>query len=154
MTQWTSDPRLVAHLNDLIHLDFDAIEAYEAAIVRLSEIPDKTQMVRFLADRQRHVVDLSSLVRELGGVAVTRSNFKRVLTKGRVVIAALIGDRTVLEAMRSNEEATVKTYRKAVTEPGLPTLVREILERNLADGQRHLAWVNDRLSVALPATQR
>ncbi len=48
--------------------------------------------------------------------------------------------------MKSNEESSTKTYRKASGEEGLPSHVRTILERNFADEQRHLAWIEGRLS--------
>jgi uncharacterized protein (TIGR02284 family) len=147
MAELMLDPKkTIGHLNSLIELDFDAIEAYEAAIARLTEFDDKTQMQRFLADHRRHVVDLTALVRDFGGTAATHADFKQVLTKGKVVLGGLSGNRAVLEAMKSNEETTTKTYQKASREPGLPARVRDVLERNFGDEERHLAWIEQRLS--------
>src|SRR5580704_15096548 len=89
--------QVIKHLNALIELDFDAIEAYQAAIERLSEPTERMQLHRFLADHTRHVVDLSALVVELGGQPATKADFKKLLTKGKVVVAGLVGDRAVLE---------------------------------------------------------
>lgn len=140
------DTQLIEHLNRLIELDLDAIEAYEAAIARLSDPSDKAQLERFLEDHRRHTVELGSVVQELGGTAVTRPDFKRVLAKGKVVLGGLVGDRAVLTAMKSNEDTTTKTYEKATREAGVPIRVRTILERNLADEQRHLGWIEQRLA--------
>jgi len=41
-TSVTSDQKIIRQLNDLIELDFDAIEAYAAAIARLSDPEDKS----------------------------------------------------------------------------------------------------------------
>ncbi len=82
----------------------------------------------------------------LGGKAVAKADFKRILTKGKVVLGGLMGDRAVLEAMKSNEEVTTKTYRKSVGEAGMPAHVREALDRNFADEQRHLSWLEQRLA--------
>ena len=155
MAEMTIAPeKIVKHLNALIELDFDAIQAYEAAIARLTDATAKTQLQAFMADHSRHVVDLAPLVSELGGQPATKGDFKQVLTKGRVVIAGLVGDHAVLEAMKSNEETTTRTYKKASSEPGLPGRVRAVLERNFADEQRHLAWIEDRLRSTAQAAAR
>jgi uncharacterized protein DUF2383 len=124
----------------------DAIEAYEAAILRLSDAGDKAELGRFMADHRRHVTELTPLVLEIGGKAATSPDFKRVLTKGKVLVMAIAGDSGVLEAMRSNEETTTKVYDKARNHPDLPMEARTIMERNFADEQRHLAWLQQRLS--------
>lgn len=142
MTETTkSAEQVVKHLNSLIELDCDAIEAYEAAIARLQNAQDKAKLREFMGDHQRHVADLSPMVMDLGGKPAQKADFKKVLTKGKVVLAALVGDRAILEAMRSNELATTKTYGVALTEPDLPGHVRTALERNFAHEQRHLAWI-------------
>ena len=103
-----------------------------------------------MADHRRHVVDLTPLVADYGGQAVTEADFKEVLTKGRVVIAALVGDRAVLEAMKTNEDAANAAYDKATREPGISTRVRTVLMRNLADERRHRAWIEQRIIVMTP----
>ena len=149
MAEMTADPtQIIKHINALIALDFDAIEAYEAAIARLTETTDKMQLERFLADHRRHVIDLTPFVEELGGAAATQADFKQVLTKGKVVLGGLMGDRAVLEAMKSNEDTTSKTYQKATREPGMPRRVRDVIERNSLDEQRHFAWFEARLATA------
>jgi uncharacterized protein (TIGR02284 family) len=148
----TNSTSIVKQLNALIALDFDAIEAYEAAIARLKEQNDKAQLTRFLGDHQRHVVDLVPLVQDFGGEPTTKADFKQVLTKGKVVLAGLAGDHAILEAMKSNEETTTRTYRSAIEEPGLPLQARTTLERNFSDEQRHLAWLEQRLSTASRGT--
>jgi uncharacterized protein (TIGR02284 family) len=150
MAEMMLPKRTVTLLNDLIHIDYDAIAAYKAAIARLHQASDKEQLGRFLADHRRHVVDLTPLVVENGGQAVTEADFKEVLTKGRVVIAGLMGDRAILEAMKSNEDDTNAAYGKATVEPGITTRVRQVLARNLADERRHRAWIEQRIVVTSP----
>jgi uncharacterized protein (TIGR02284 family) len=138
---------LARHLNDLIELDLDAIEAYEAAIARLSDPADKVQLGRFLEDHHRHAVDLSPLVQEAGASPATAPDFRRVLTKGKVVLMGLAGDIGVLEAMKSNEETTTKTYERASRDAGLPLQAKAIVDRNYADEQRHLSWIEQRIDL-------
>ncbi len=144
--------QIVKHLNALIALDYDAIEAYKAAIDRMHSVMDQDQLRSFLADHRRHVSDLTPLVAEVHGTPVTEADFKKILIKGKVVLGGVIGDRAVLEAMESNEETTTKTYQKASTDPGLPTRIRTMLEGHLADERRHLAWLQQRIATMTMAS--
>ena len=82
-TKIGSEKDTVSLLNDLIALDYDAIEAYEAAIARLSEQRDKDQLRQFMADHQRHTANLGDFVFKYGAQPVHQGDFKRVLTKGK-----------------------------------------------------------------------
>jgi uncharacterized protein (TIGR02284 family) len=144
----TNASHLIEQLNSLIALDFDAIEAYEAAIVRLNDAKDKVQVTRFVGDHHRHLMDLVPLVREFGGEPTTKADFKRVLTNGKVVLTGMAAERAVLGAMKSNEATTTRTYRNAIDDDDSPARMRAILERNFADEQRHLAWIEQRLAFA------
>jgi uncharacterized protein (TIGR02284 family) len=137
-TQYTHD------LNKLIELDLDAIEAYEAAIARLADPADRAQLQQFEEDHRRHVADLTALVQEAGGNPATSPDFKRVLTKGKVVVMGIAGDTGVLDAMKSNEETTTRAYDRARQSVDLPLQARAVIERNFSDEQRHLAWIERR----------
>lgn len=141
-----SEGKLTHQLNELIELDLDAIEAYEAAISRLSDAADCTQLESFMVDHKRHVADSSLLVQENGGVPASTPDFKRMLIKGKVVLLGIAGDTGVLQAMKSNEETTNRVYDKAVQHPDLPAAARPVLERNFLDEQKHLDWIEQRLA--------
>ncbi len=149
MTEMATMPgnrgKVVNLLNDLIQLDYDAIEAYSAATARLSEVGDKNQLTEFMDDHRRHTQDLAVLVRNLGGAPAGGADFKQVLTRGKVMIGALAGDDAILRAMKSNEETTLRAYEKALRAEGLAPGVREVLDRNLGDERRHRAWIEARL---------
>jgi len=144
-TMVRSEKDIVSLLNDLIALDYDAIEAYDAAIARLGESGDRDQLQRFLGDHLRHTVELAEHVAKYGYQPVTQGDIKRVLTKGKVVLAGLSGDSAVLGAMKSNEDDTNTAYERAVNQQGLPDGVRSVLTRNLADERRHRGWLEQRL---------
>ena len=153
MAEMIDAKKTVALLNALIHLDFDAVAAYEAAIDRLHLVDDKDQLGRFMADHRRHIVELTAIVAQNDGQPVSAADYKEVLTKGRVVIAGLMGERAVLEAMKSNEDATNAAYEKATREPTITSRVRVVLERNLNDERRHRTWIEQRLVTMQPATR-
>lgn len=147
-TMTGTETTLIGLLNDLIQLDFDAIEAYKAAIGRVDNLSDRSQLASFLEDHQRHIQDLTPLVLELRGEPAQEGDIKQVLTKGKVVIGGLLGDRMVLEAMKTNEGDTNTAYERAASRTDVPAHMRAVLAKNLADERRHRDWIVQRLAEA------
>lgn len=139
--------KLVDAIEALVELDYDAIEAYKAAIARLDDAEDKKQLRSFLADHERHVTELGPIVAQLGGVAAKGPDLKKWLTKGKVVIMGLAGSNAVLLAMKSNEDDTNTAYERVVGRGDLTPTIRAVCEKNLADERRHRAWIESRLAV-------
>ena len=140
MTEMNSED-LIKKLNNLIELDYDAIAAYKAAIERLDDMQFKQQLAAFMEDHQNHITALSESVRLEGGNPADGGDLKQILTKGKVVIAELGGDKAILKAMKMNEEVTNKSYEEMVNEP-FPGTIKLILQNGLADERRHRAWLN------------
>ena len=140
-----SAEQIVNQLNSLLAIDCDAIETYGAAIDRLHAVPDQDQIRTFMAHHRRHVLEIAPLVREFHGQPVTDADFRRFVTKGKIVLGGVIGDRAVLQAVRHNEETAASAYHKASVEPGIPSRVRAVLERTLRDERDHLGWLQGRL---------
>jgi uncharacterized protein (TIGR02284 family) len=139
---------LVDLLNNLIELDYDAIEAYKAAIARMEDVGDKSTLAGFLQDHERHVSDLTGLVERMGSPAKKEGDLLQILTKGKVLIGGLVGDRVVLAAMKTNEDDTNSAYERAIAHPNLTDEVRMVLEKNLADERRHREWIEKRIGEA------
>jgi uncharacterized protein (TIGR02284 family) len=138
-----------ALLSNLVALDFDAIEAYEAAINRLEDETSKRELAVFKGDHERHVRVLSPHVSRLGGKPPTSGDFKRFLTQGKVVIGSIIGDEGILKAMKSNEDTTNQNYEdavKAAQSGGQSATLIQDLKKNLDDERRHRAWIESRLT--------
>lgn len=136
----TDTKQIISELSDLIELDYDAIAAYQAAIERLDDASYKQKFTEFLADHERHVEELGTAVREAGGNPPTKGDAMEILTKGKVVLAGLIGDETILKAMRINEGVTNTKYETAA-DTGYPENIQELLTRGLADERRHKEWL-------------
>jgi uncharacterized protein (TIGR02284 family) len=145
---------LVAALGGLVELDYDAIEAYKAAIERIDDESDKAQLRTFLEDHRRHVADLTPIITRLGGTPSTGPDVKQWLTKGKVVILGLAGDNAVLLAMKTNEEDTNTAYERMLRRDDVPTDVRPVLENNYRDEVRHKAWIEARLEAREPLGAR
>lgn len=130
-----------ALVHDLIELDYDAIRAYEAAVERLEDESFKEKMREFLMDHRRHVEELSTLLQGLGEEIPDGPDSKQYLTKGKVIIADLFGDKVILMAMKTNEEDTNTAYERALEHEDLPEYARDTIARGLADERRHRAWL-------------
>jgi uncharacterized protein (TIGR02284 family) len=143
--------KLVDALDALLELDYDAIEAYDAAIARLKDASDKAQLGAFMADHERHVAELTALVEGLGRRASKGPDLKRWLTKGKVVILGLAGDHAILLAMKTNEDDTNTAYERVAGRDDLSSEIRAVVARNLDDERRHRAWIEARLGAGEPA---
>ncbi len=131
-------------MNDQIHLDRDAIVAYDEAIDACEMADIKAQLAEFRADHERHVVELTSMVELYGGVPPMKRDVKGFLIEGFTKLMSH-GDRSALLSMRVNEELTNRSYEAALHHD-LPIDVRTLLSRNLDDERRHLAWIKDAIA--------
>ncbi|HSN98067.1 MAG TPA: DUF2383 domain-containing protein [Candidatus Nanopelagicales bacterium] len=148
MSSFGGEKTVIDLLNELIELDYDAIEAYQAAVGRVLESRDRGRIAAFLEEHRRHVQELSSLVRQLGGEPPGGGDLKQILARGKVAIGALFGDRLVLEAMKMNEAESKALHEHIAARADVGEPVKEVLLRHLADERRHHDWIVDRLDAA------
>lgn len=133
---------LLAELNDLLQLDHDAVGAYTIAIDALHDPTLREDLIRFRGDHERHIQDLSTLIRSLGGEPVMMPHVPTGIFKTAVQAAgAAGGDREILLAFKSNEGQVRDKYRRAV-EGDHPPEVTILLRRNADDEETHYAWVS------------
>jgi len=132
-------------LIELTELEYDAVEAYQAAIDRLDN-PEYARSLRsFRDDHERHTRELKPFVRELGGTPAEEAGAKSLLTSGKVMIASLAGDEAILRAMLSNEEDTNTAYERATRHDDLSSAMQRVLQSNLQDERRHRDWIKTTL---------
>lgn len=150
-TTFDSDARKAAIeiMNDLIQLDFDAIQAYKQAIEKCKDVTARADLIAFQADHERHITDLSQAVRMLGGEPAGRGrDLKGVLLEGLTALRSVSGTLGALRAMKMNEKLTNRAYERTL-EAKLPGSARDVVLRNRDDERRHLASIEmhiDRLS--------
>lgn len=125
---------------DLVLLDLDAAEAYESAIKRLANEDYRAKLEEFREDHLRHAREVGAVLNEMGHPPPGAGDIKQIVTKGKVVIGSMLGDRGILEAMRSNEDDTVTAYDRAVAFDA-PPAIHGLFKRNQADEHRHRAWI-------------
>lgn len=136
-----TEARLVAALNDLLQLDNDALQAYTLALKGLKSPEHRETLARFRGDHERHVQNLSELVRAHGGIPIQLSHIPTGPMKLAVQAAGNAGgDREVLLAFKANEGQVRDKYQRLADESHSPD-VAEVLNRNAADEERHYTWV-------------
>lgn len=128
-------------LQELLELDYDAIEAYETAVNKLEESKFKAKLNDFKMDHQRHVAEISALLRNHHEEVPNGPSAKQWLTKGKVVIGGIIGDRAILGAMLTNEEDTNTAYARMISHPRIWNDAVTILQNGLQDEKRHKQWL-------------
>ncbi|HEY0833936.1 MAG TPA: ferritin-like domain-containing protein [Azospirillum sp.] len=131
---------LIAELIDLLQLEYDALPVYTLAISAVGRSEVRDALASFRDDHQRHIRDLSALLRDLGGMRVPLPHLPTGLLKLGVQAAALPGgDRAILLAFKSNEWQSKAKYARHAARPHPPE-VADVLRRNAGDEARHYAW--------------
>lgn len=128
------------HLNKLIQLDYDAAGTYREAIGHIDEASARIDLESFLNDHERHVMELSRVIRDLGGLPIeVHRDFKGVVLEGMTRLRSR-GTLGALRAMRMNERLTNRTYDKAL-DVFMPPIGQAIVLENFKDERRHLAAI-------------
>jgi len=134
-------------VKNLIELDFDAVEAYETALNKMENNTYKKYLQGFKEDHERHIKELSALLTKHNEEPPHGpSSVKHWLTKGKVVMAEILGDDLILRALRSNEIDTLTAYRRMDERVDRWPDSESILHRGLEDEKRHNAWLEKQLS--------
>lgn len=136
-------------LGDILKLDVDAVQAYNEAIEKIENQSVRAQLSTYRDDHQRHVTDLTQAIRTLGKEPPSATqDIKGKLIEGMTSLRSSLGDDQALKAMRQNEQITNNTYEDAASKSWTAD-VAPIIERGLADERRHLAWIEQQLSVGV-----
>lgn len=146
---------LAKRLGDLMHVDIDAVEAYNEAIERVTAQELKSRLSAFRDDHQRHISELTEAIMDMGHRPPERkTDMKGKLIEGMTALRSSMGDEQALKAMRQNEMVTNHAYEDALEDHTYPGAVQRILQAGLEDERRHLQWVEQQLSVTVGAQER
>lgn len=140
-----SNAALVADLNDVLRLDHDAVQAYTLAIGRLRDAEYRETVQRFREDHERHIDELTRLVRAQGGAPAELPHLPTGPFKLAVQAAgALGGDTGLILAFKANERQSRDKYR-AAAQKAYPPEVAAVLRRGAADEATHYSWALETL---------
>jgi uncharacterized protein (TIGR02284 family) len=131
---------VIEKLQDLVHLDYDAAQAYDHAIAKVDILTVRSELSVFKQDHERHITDLTRLIKALGGAPKVARDVKGYLIEGMTALQSALGTKMALKAMRTNEKLTNKVYEETLEAP-LPANVRAVVERNRDDERLHLDYI-------------
>jgi len=127
-------------LNKLIQLDVDATFTYREALTHVTDFDVKLDLESFLTDHERHIMELTQVIRDLGGSPIeVHRDFKGAILEGMTKLRSR-GTLGALRAMRMNEKLTNRSYDKAA-HIYMPPLGQVIVIENRDDERRHLAAI-------------
>lgn len=135
----TADATLIAHLNDLLQLDHDAVSAYHVAIRELDSPRLKAELHAHMNDHQRHIEELERHIDRLGGMKMPIPHLSGVFKLAVQSAVAAGSDRTVLLAFKANEMQVRDKYARAA-DVQMPVDVRDTVNRAADDERRHYDW--------------
>lgn len=134
-------------MNDLIQLDVDASYAYSQAIKEIKEKDIQQQLIDFQEDHERHIKELSNLLKTLGGEPVKPTrDLKGFVIEGMTALQSLMGTKGALKAMLTNEKITNKKYADALDHNGFTQEARQLIQDNFNDEKRHLEYIKEKLN--------
>lgn len=133
------DDKVINFVNELIALDLACAAAYEVSARACRDQEIRNKLLEFKGDHERHVAELSEVVRDMGGQPVERIDAKGALIEGYTMLSSQ-EDRTAVLAMKGNEELSNNAYASALA-ANLPGELRALVLRNFEDERRHMTWL-------------
>lgn len=127
-------------LQDLVELEYDAIEAYNSAINRVQNAQYRVQLAEFRSNHEKHVQKLSEFLNNASKKVPANKPGLGGLAKNKVMLGNIIGDKAVLLAMLSHEIDTNKAHLRLLEHEEIWPTVVDILRRGVIEQRRHKAW--------------
>ncbi len=137
---------IAKELRALCKLDIDAYFAYQETLHHIEEKDVKANIERFRGDHERHIKEISEELRTLGEKPPEFSrDFKGYVLDVFTKVRSLTGTEGALKALKGGEETTNKKYGAAV-KLDFPTNIKNLIERNYQDAQKHLSWIENAIN--------
>jgi rubrerythrin len=137
---------VIERLNALIQHDLVTSRSYELALEYVDEDAVREAFETFRGDHERHIVELTRVVKDLGGeVKEVTHDVKSVLLDSMTTLRSITGNLGALHAMRTNEKLSASAYAKT-SRLDLPPRVLEVVTRELEDEQNHKAAIEHHIA--------
>ncbi len=147
LTQGDHHLRTRRALRTLVQYEIDVIKAYEHALRHVSDPEVVDTWSRAKADNERHVLEMSEIMRALGEAPPHFRSDARGLAMDAV--AEITGRLSSALALRSAARLTKRLLRRyeRASAWDLPLEVVANLQANEADLRRHLIWFGSQATV-------
>lgn len=131
-------------LKELVELEYDIVEAYEAAINRLKDAKYKEKFKEFEQVHREAIKKLSQGFLDRGEpISPGPSLINRWLTQGKVVLGNLLGDEKILAAMKMNEDDVHTAYIRLNGRDDKWENIEETLRFGLEQVQGLIHWFEE-----------
>lgn len=147
----SSLPALEQQLSRLRQLDQEAEAAYEAAAGRVRRPSLRRGLRALAADCRRHVDELAPYLPAAGVSRGPADDDRRLLRAGRLMLAQVLGDAAVLDALGDLVREGTAAYDDALANDRLATSARAVVQRNACDEHRHESWLRAALQARATA---
>lgn len=131
-------------LKELLELEYETVESYDVAISKIDKHSYKDKLLEFAGDHLRHIQEISEVLDAHDEDMPNGPGAKQWLTKGKVAIASLIGDSSIITAVHSNELDTNKAYERLHSRGDAWEDAKDLVARALKDQKRHTKWLEQR----------
>lgn len=131
---------IVSMLNDLIETCKDGEYGFTTCAEHASSEELRSLFRSRAQDCRTGALELQGLVRQCGGTPDQGGSATGAVHRGWVAVLGTVAgtsDKRMLEEAERGEDAALARYRKALRNTDLPSMVREVVERQMAGVQRN-----------------
>jgi len=140
-----AQPSLASQLlHELIALDFDALESYDAILKLVENSRTREALTCFREDHWKHIASLSRLSEE-NAESFPSTHPPRALVEGEVAMATLPGERALLLALGRAEDLVDAAYDRAARHEAMMPHVHAVVRLLQCDQHRRRAWILGRI---------
>ncbi|RDB35946.1 MAG: ferritin-like domain-containing protein [Spirobacillus cienkowskii] len=137
MTHVGTQKLFIDAMKELLELEYDALEAYNVAVSKIGKEECKKKLQEFLKDHENHINKLKEYLKKHSIEIPSGPSSKQWLTKGKVYLGNLIGDRKVIEAMLSNERDVIMAYENVTQRTDKWPEIVTFLNKAYDDEKKH-----------------
>lgn len=132
-------------LQELLELEYEAVEIYETAINHIEDINYKQGLVDAKNDHDKHITELSKILSDKEIEVPKGPGGTQWITIGKLAIANLIGDKTILKTMVQAEEDTNTAYKRMNERLDKFKEAEKFLSLGLKDEIKHITWLKQQV---------
>jgi bacterioferritin (cytochrome b1) len=137
VTQVGTQKLFIDAMKELLELEYDALEAYKVAVSKIGKEECKKKLHAFLKDHENHITKLKEYLIKYATEIPAGPSSKQWLTKGKVYLGNLIGDRKIIEAMLSNEHDMSVAYENVTQRTDKWSEIISFLDKAYEDEKKH-----------------
>lgn len=133
-------------LKELVELDYDLLEGYEAAINRIQDESYRNKIKEFKETYRRHIKEITDLLSRCAQeVPKGPSKLKKWVTQGKVILSNMMGDKKILAALLDNETDAHAAYQRILERKDKLPDCETIIKNALNDTKAHKDWLKNSL---------